>query len=118
MRVLAIIILTILGNRSNNLSALRLNFYADTDHEHLHQGLPDKSWFIDQIFSLYSNQSSNFISQKDFKDIIERLNIDYHDHHDHEHEEHDHIDHDHFSSLSRSKSDNFSLVCNFIKKFF
>ncbi|RNA20777.1 zinc transporter ZIP4 [Brachionus plicatilis] len=97
MKVQALILITVIF-----ISALNANLNADTDHEHLHQGLPDKSWFLDQIFELYSNQTT--ITQNNFKDIIQKLNIDYHDH-----DEHDHNDHDHYRSLLKSKSDNLSL---------
>ena len=110
MKFLALSIISLIVNNGRILiSAMNSDLKAGTDHDHFHEGLPHYSWFLDQIFKLYSDQmNETTITQNDFKDIIKKLKIEYHDH-----DEHDHNDHDHFHSLSKSKSDNYSLVSCF-----
>ncbi|RNA36203.1 zinc transporter ZIP4 [Brachionus plicatilis] len=110
MKLIKIFIFAILGSQSTFVFAIKDNIFKKPRVvKDLHESLPDKNWFLDQIFLKYSNESSNFISQSDFKEIIQNLNINYHDHDDHDHNGHDHEDHDHYHSLAKSKSENFSI---------
>lgn len=118
MKFLALLIVYLtLSNDSFYISAKESNLKADSKHDHFHEGLPHYTWFLDQIFALYSDkQNETTITQNDFKDIVKKLNIDYHDHDEHDHDHNDHNDHDHIRSFSKSKSDNFSLVNLLLKK--
>lgn len=113
MKITQIFIIAILGNQAYIISAIKSTLLQNLSHfksdiDHLHEGLPDKTWFLEQIFFKYSNQNTSFITQNDFKDIVEKLNINYHDH----------DDHDHVHSLEKSKSNNFSIVRIELKKTF
>jgi hypothetical protein len=107
--ILTFFIVTLLSNKCLSVESSKsrllkhlLNNKADK-HDHDHGDLPNYDWFIKQIFERYSDETYNFssISQADFEDIMDKLNIEYHDH-----------DHDHMHPLAKLKSDNYSLVSN------
>jgi hypothetical protein len=67
------------------ISAFKNDAIHDDDHDDHHDhDLPHKEWFMEQIFALFSNQSSSQveeISSQSISLIMERLNLKNEHHH-------------------------------------